>query len=182
MPAARFNALSKPGLQPRPSGSYDEDQDPTPAKVHSLHGNCDAGLFAGRTKAGAGSSPYGRSRLLFAARAVDTAGAYSGPPADATVNGKALHIIQFYGPIQDEWLAAVEETGAELIHYCRLWLSRLDRGSVTQPVRSPGREQRLSTLQCAFHLRPEDRSFAAPAADWGRRGRNNRGYDPDAAP
>jgi len=31
--------------------------------------------------------------------------------------GKALHLIQFVGPIKDEWLKAVETTGTELIHY-----------------------------------------------------------------
>ncbi len=30
---------------------------------------------------------------------------------------EALHLIQFVGPIKDEWLAAVKATGTELVHY-----------------------------------------------------------------
>jgi hypothetical protein len=30
---------------------------------------------------------------------------------------EALHLIQFVGPIKDEWLAAVQATGTELVHY-----------------------------------------------------------------
>lgn len=31
--------------------------------------------------------------------------------------GKALHLIQFSGPIQERWLGAVEAEGAQLVHY-----------------------------------------------------------------
>ncbi len=32
-------------------------------------------------------------------------------------DGKNLHLIQFAGPIKDEWLDQVEKTGTELVHY-----------------------------------------------------------------
>jgi len=41
-------------------------------------------------------------------------------PAQLKIAGaqdKALHLIQFVGPIKAEWLQAVEETGAALVHY-----------------------------------------------------------------
>ncbi|MCP4358835.1 MAG: S8 family serine peptidase [Chloroflexi bacterium] len=33
------------------------------------------------------------------------------------VSGEALHLVQFIGPIKDEWLKAVADTGVEPIHY-----------------------------------------------------------------
>jgi hypothetical protein len=32
-------------------------------------------------------------------------------------SGESLYLIQFVGPIKDEWLKAVESTGTELVHY-----------------------------------------------------------------
>jgi hypothetical protein len=37
--------------------------------------------------------------------------------ADEAYTGESLHLIQFAGPIKDEWLKAVEATGTELVHY-----------------------------------------------------------------
>lgn len=42
---------------------------------------------------------------------------FSEPPSATSAGGKALHLIQFFGPIQDQWLADLEATGAELVHY-----------------------------------------------------------------
>lgn len=74
-------------------------------------------ILAGRAQVGAEPSGNDSDHLRFAARSIDTTVLYSQPPATTTVDGKALHIIQFSGPIQDTWLKAVEATGAELVHY-----------------------------------------------------------------
>lgn len=55
--------------------------------------------------------------LLFKRHRIDTSIPYNRSEAATVEDGEALHIIQFTGPIQDSWLAAVEATGAELVHY-----------------------------------------------------------------
>jgi hypothetical protein len=58
------------------------------------------------------------NRLVINGRALDTSQA--GPPGQRTPaagSGKALHLIQFSGPLQDAWLAAVVGTGADPVHY-----------------------------------------------------------------
>ena len=37
--------------------------------------------------------------------------------ASEAYEGETLHLIQFAGPIKDEWLMAVEATGTDLVHY-----------------------------------------------------------------
>lgn len=56
--------------------------------------------------------------LLFKARAIDTRFPASAlRSADADVAAEALVIIQFAGPLREAWLAAVEASGAQLVHY-----------------------------------------------------------------
>ncbi|MCB9418559.1 MAG: hypothetical protein H6667_02050 [Ardenticatenaceae bacterium] len=43
-----------------------------------------------------------------------------------TVSGPALHLIQFVGPIKDEWLSQVEAAGVVLVH-C-MWLTMVVSG------------------------------------------------------
>ena len=55
--------------------------------------------------------------LLFKSHRIDSHIPYNRSEATTVEDGRALHIIQFTGPIQDSWLASVEATGAELVHY-----------------------------------------------------------------
>lgn len=36
---------------------------------------------------------------------------------NASIQGESLYLVQFVGPIKEEWLAAVESTGADLVQY-----------------------------------------------------------------
>ena len=59
-------------------------------------------------------------RLLIDALGTSTKTANWGIDQDLVVSdlsGAALHLIQFVGPIKDEWLQEVEKTGAVPIHY-----------------------------------------------------------------
>ena len=62
----------------------------------------------------------GMDQLLFDEQTIDTK--VEGPATSAAVNGpqnpgEALHLVQFVGPIKDEWLTEVESTGAQLVQY-----------------------------------------------------------------
>ncbi len=61
----------------------------------------------------------------------------SDPDLSAAQEGKALHIVQFSGPIRDKWLAAVEAAGGELVHYIGndsylIWINSAERQETEQ--------------------------------------------------
>jgi hypothetical protein len=58
--------------------------------------------------------------ILFDRHPIDTAAGEAELPAllaGKAPAGSALHLVQFVGPIQDRWLAAVQATGASLVQY-----------------------------------------------------------------
>ena len=89
--------------------------------------------------ADASSSPTGMPPLLLSARTISAGDLAAGYPAHTTADGMALQLIQFAGPIQDEWLAAVEATGAELVHYVAnygylVWAGQASRSQLNRMV------------------------------------------------
>ncbi|MFN2255939.1 MAG: S8 family serine peptidase [Candidatus Promineifilaceae bacterium] len=83
------------------------------------------------------SSSTGKPPLLLSARTLSAGDPSAALPALTTEDGMALHLIQFSGPIQDEWLAAVEATGAELVHYVAnygflVWAGQSSRGQLNR--------------------------------------------------
>ncbi len=81
--------------------------------------------------------------LLFDALSFETQNAY--PRLNIGQNsllqtGNGLQIIQFVGPIKDEWLSQVKGTGAKLIHYVAnngylVWVNENSRNSLNQMAR-----------------------------------------------
>ncbi len=63
------------------------------------------------------AAAHNHAPLLLAARPLTARDPSPNLRAPATRDGESLQLIQFAGPIQDAWLAAVEATGAELVHY-----------------------------------------------------------------
>ncbi len=55
--------------------------------------------------------------LLDGKNKISQQGVINTPDSLEQYSGKALHLIQFVGPIKDEWLNIVKATGTELIHY-----------------------------------------------------------------
>lgn len=60
---------------------------------------------------------------------------------DLQTDGASLHLIQFVGPIKQEWLTAVSNTGATLIHYVAnngylVWADAASRTQLTQLVQT----------------------------------------------
>lgn len=61
----------------------------------------------------------------------------SNAPDDQQSAGAALHLVQFVGPIKQEWLTAVTNTGATLIHYVAnngylVWADEASRAQLAQ--------------------------------------------------
>ncbi|MBE2235092.1 MAG: S8 family serine peptidase, partial [Anaerolinea sp.] len=73
--------------------------------------------------------------------------------------GPALHLVQFVGPIQDNWLEAVQATGADLVQYMAnnaylVWASPASRNQLDALAQDGAFVQYSGAFQPAYKLGP----------------------------
>ena len=82
--------------------------------------------------------------------------------------GNNLHLIQFVGPIKDEWLRSVEKTGTELVHYVAengylVWTDENGRSQLRKMAAKGDFLQYSAPYQAAFKLDPV---FTTELGNW----------------
>ncbi len=100
--------------------------------------------------------------ILFDRHPIDTAAGEAEVPALLAAKapvGPALHLVQFVGPIQDRWLAAVQATGASLVQYVAnnaymVWADAASRSQLDALAANGDFVQYSGPVQPAYKLGP----------------------------
>lgn len=100
--------------------------------------------------------------ILFDRYPVNTLGGNANLPARLTspdVAGNSLHLVQFVGPIKDEWLKAVEASGARLVQYVAnnayiVWTNTETRSQLAALARHGDFVQYSGKFEPAYKLGP----------------------------
>jgi len=94
-----------------------------------------------------------------AARLATIPAELAGSPALVEGDGHALRIVQFAGPVKDEWVASLRQTGAHVVSYVpnNAYVVRVDAASDAALAALAAKPWMLSisTYMPAFKLRPE---------------------------
>ncbi len=101
-------------------------------------------------------------RLLFDARNFDTQRDVLSPPQgwrELEVHGEAISMVQFVGPVRQEWLEAIERSGARPIHYVAnngylVWADASARAQLSQMAAQRQMLQFSAPLPPYFKLGP----------------------------
>ncbi len=104
-------------------------------------------------------------RILFDAYPFNTQTERLRIPADLRADdpsGAGLHLIQFVGPIKEEWLEAVRATGSETVHYVAnnaylLWTDAAGRAALDEMAAARDTVQYSAPHQPFFKLGPKIR-------------------------